>query len=38
MKDLFLGYGMEWQVFDTAEREEQSLFSVFYLIQKNKKN
>ena len=30
MKDLFQGYGVEWQVFDTTEREEHSLFCLLF--------
>jgi len=37
VKDLFQGYGMEWEVFDTAEMEGHSLFSGYYLIQKTRK-
>jgi len=37
VKDLFQGYGKEWDVFDTAEMEGHSLFSGYYLIQKNQK-
>jgi hypothetical protein len=37
VKYLFQGYGREWDVFDAAERDEHSLFSVHYLIQKTRK-